>query len=280
MVKKALLIGINYEKTDFELHGCINDVKNISEILKDSYDIHILTDETEIIPTKQNIIKEIEWLTSNLKKGDTLFFYYSGHGSNSKDVSKDESDKKDEDIVPLDVDNKGIGVIKDDWLYTNLAKKIPEDVTLWTFFDSCNSGTVLDLTYCCNSQSKLKKGKLKNITKYIADDWSTKFSFYEEKSSPLLGNVFQFSGCTDKQFSEDASINKIDQGAFSYCLQQFLKNHSVKTEDGKIKFESGQIKLKDMLKEINCLLDINKFRDQDSQLSVGKLADLEKTFDI
>ena len=34
MVKKALLVGINYIGTGVELTGCINDINNISNALK------------------------------------------------------------------------------------------------------------------------------------------------------------------------------------------------------------------------------------------------------
>ena len=35
--KKALLIGINYVKTDYELKGCINDIINVKNKLTSSY---------------------------------------------------------------------------------------------------------------------------------------------------------------------------------------------------------------------------------------------------
>ena len=36
MIKKALLIGINYVGSEYELSGCINDVKNVRQFLTDN----------------------------------------------------------------------------------------------------------------------------------------------------------------------------------------------------------------------------------------------------
>jgi len=282
MVKKALLIGINYINTEDALDGCINDINNINSFLQDYCDyknenIHILTEKSDTLPTKSNIIQNINWLITNNLKGDTLIFYYSGHGSNRKDKNKDESDKKDEEIIPLDYDTSG--EIDDDWLYKNFASKIPENINLWCFFDCCNSGTMLDLVYNYKSKCKYKKGKLKDNIKYDPNDWDTRFEFTKENSSNVNGNICAFSGCLDKQTSDDAFIENTYQGAFTYCFLKFLNNHIITTTDNKKRFSGTELKLRNVLKEINALLDISDYK-QNSQLSVGKLSDIERFFEI
>ena len=37
MNKAALLIGINYKNTNHELNGCINDVKDVKQVLISQY---------------------------------------------------------------------------------------------------------------------------------------------------------------------------------------------------------------------------------------------------
>lgn len=283
MVKKALLIGINYTGTENELNGCINDIHNINKFLINnceytSENIKILTDETSILPNKNNIIEHIKWLTSANLNGDTLFFYYSGHGTNSKDKNKDEKDKKDEELFPIDGDLKG--VISDDWLYENLVLKVTKEVNLWCFFDACFSGSMLDLRYNYTSKCKYKgEGKLNKNINYNPDEWNDKFEFSEERTNKnILGNICGFSGCLDKKTSDDVNIENMNQGAFTYCFLKFLNNHLINVEDKK-KFSGSNIKLKDVLKEINALLDIYDF-DQNSQLSVGNLEDVERFFQI
>jgi len=87
-LKKALLIGINYiEDPSNKLEGCINDVKNIKKQINKFYpkcdQFKLLTDDATNLnekPTRQNIINAINWLVSDLKAGDSVYFHYSGHG--------------------------------------------------------------------------------------------------------------------------------------------------------------------------------------------------------
>lgn len=103
--KSALLIGINYTNTPYELYGCINDTKNVKNLLQTKYgytDIKMLNDETTEKPTRQNILNGLQTLLTNAEPGDTVFFMYSGHGTCTYDYSGDETDGQDELIVPID----------------------------------------------------------------------------------------------------------------------------------------------------------------------------------
>ena len=282
MVKKALLIGINYKGSDAELRGCINDIRNIRAILMNNCgylesNIRVLTEEDSIKPTRENIERNINWLITNTMKDDTLVFYYSGHGANVDDKSGDESDKKDEVIVPLDYNTAG--VITDDWLYQNMACRIPVGVNLWGFTDCCHSGTMIDLKYNYRSLCTYNKGKVVNGMQYKHEEWTNRFSFSVEKSKDINGSVVFFSGCQDHDVSADAFIKNQSQGAFSYCLIELLKNNLERMPNGSFRFTNGKIKLRNVLKEVNARLDINNF-SQNSQLSVSKSTDLERTFDL
>lgn len=282
MVKKAVLIGINYKGQEGALSGCINDINNIKDILINNCDynpnnVKILSEETSILPNRKNIEENINWLVSNLLPNDVLYLHYSGHGSYIKDTSGDETDGKDEVIIPLDYQSKG--VITDDWLFTNLVSKIPQNVTLWAFMDCCHSGTMIDLKYNYKSMCQYKNGKVNSKTVYNPTEWNDKFAFSIEKTKDVVGNIYLFSGCLDSQTSADAHIENKYQGAFTYCFVQLLKGNMSKTTDGKTRFKNGTIKLRNVLKEINGRLDINNFT-QDSQLSISKQSDLERTLDL
>ena len=284
MVKKALLIGINYKGSLDELRGCINDIRNINDILKNNCDyceknIKLLTEEdNNELPTRGNIEKNINWLLSGVVEGDTLFFYYSGHGSNVDDNNGDESDKKDEVLVPLDYDKSG--VITDDWLYNNMIKRVPKNVTLIGFTDACHSGTMVDLKYNIRSKCEYMRGGLELGIQYNSKEWSNRYSLSLEKSEVVNGNVYFFSGCQDQEYSADAYIGNTFQGAFSYCLIELIKNNMVKLEDGSVRYINKRIKLRNVLKEINARLDINGFSGQNTQLSLSRPDYLEKTFDL
>ena len=281
-MKRALLVGVNYIKSDAELKGCINDVKNMCSFLVNRCgyslkDIRILSEEPgKTLPTRVNIEENIKWLVANNMPGDTLFFHYSGHGANVIDKNSDETDVKDEVLVPLDYTTKG--VITDDWLYQNMVSKVVKGCNLLGFTDCCHSGTMFDLKYNIKSNCKYKKtGNVKNIA-YIANDWTNEFGLSNERSLDAQGTVILFTGCQDQETSADAFINNQNQGAFTNCLLETLESKCVKLQDGTTRFKNGSLKIKDLLKEVNCRLDIKAF-SQNSQLSIGQIKDLERSFD-
>lgn len=282
-MKRALLIGINYRNSNAQLNGCINDIKNIREILINNCNynidnIKVLTEDESTLPTRSNIEMYMNWLITDCKPGDTLVLYYSGHGAYINDTSKDETDGKDEVIIPLDYESRG--VITDDWIFNNVISRISDGVNMWGFMDCCHSGTLLDLKYNYKSLCQYTKGKISSGMQYNSKDWTSRFSVSIEKAKSTNSSVCMFSGCQDQETSADAFINKTYQGAFSYCLIEILKNNMVKNSDGTTLFQNGKLKLRNVLKEINSRLDINGFTGQNSQLSITKVSDFEKTLDL
>jgi hypothetical protein len=244
MSKKALLIGINYTGTNIELTGCINDITNISKVLeKFKYSCTCLTDLTTLKPTKNNIIEQLRILVSGAKAGDTILFYYSGHGSQIKDTDGDEADKLDEVLVPLDYRTQGI--ISDDELF-NLIK-IKGGVRFYGFTDCCHSGTMCDLKYNLVPNCKLKKGVVKKGMKYNPNDWTDDFTKNVLKKDYSLGTIVFISGCKDNQVSME--LNK--QGAFTFCFLKFLNETPI--------FVNNKYTLNSLLKYLQCNLQINKF---------------------
>lgn len=280
MIKKALLIGINYTGSENELNGCINDVKNVRTFLTDnckfsSSNIKLLSDEESEKPTRVNMENNIRWLMTDNMPGDVLVLHYSGHGGNIIDRNRDETDGRDETLIPLDFETAG--EITDDWLFENLISKVPKDVTLWCFLDCCHSGTAIDLKHNYQSNCKYRKGGAipKNLI-YKKDEWTDSFNYSIERSKDIIGNVCLFSGCQDKETSADAFINNKGQGAFTYCLLETLKTN---LQENSLRYKNGTIKLRNILKEINCRLDSNGF-EQNTQLSLSKKENFETTLNL
>jgi hypothetical protein len=257
--RKALFIGINYFGTNAELKGCINDVKNISQFVCQKFGFQnclYLTDDQQDAskkPTYDNIINGMKWLVEGAKPGDSLFFHYSGHGGTAKDSETDEIDGFDETILPLDYTQNG--QIVDDVIYANLVKPLPKGCRLTAIFDSCHSGTVMDLpyTYQCdgnveviendvrkeifkkaiNIVSSLIKGNPAGIAENlmsIFDGSLTSGSSNTNQQAVIEkrqhdADVIQFSGCRDNQTSADANINNVSTGAMSYALITVLSQN-------------------------------------------------------
>lgn len=182
--RKALLIGINYFGQRGQLRGCINDVRNMSAYLVENFgykreDMVILTDDQQnpmSQPTKQNILRAMHWLVKDARPNDSLFFHYSGknimrlciemrpcakitgHGGQTKDLDGDEPDGYDEVIYPVDF--RQVGHITDDEMHRIMVRPLHGGVRLTAIFDSCHSGTALDLPYIYSTQGILKEPNL------------------------------------------------------------------------------------------------------------------------
>ncbi|KAG8426400.1 Ca(2+)-dependent cysteine protease [Metarhizium acridum] len=164
--RKALLIGINYFGQRGQLRGCINDVRNMTAYLAEHFgyrreDMVILTDDQQnpmSQPTKQNILRAMHWLVKDARPNDALFFHYSGHGGQTKDLDGDEADGYDEVIYPVDF--RQTGHITDDEMHRIMVRPLQAGVRLTAIFDSCHSGTALDLPYIYSTQGILKEPNL------------------------------------------------------------------------------------------------------------------------
>lgn len=217
--RKALLIGINYFGTQSELRGCINDVRNIHDFLTTRYgykseDIVVLTDDqTQMagVPLRQNILRAMQWLVSNAQPNDSLFFHYSGHGGQTKDLDGDEEDGMDDVIYPVDHETQGH--IIDDEIHDIMVKPLQPGVRLTALFDSCHSGTVLDLPYTYSTKGVIKEP---NLWKDVGQDGlQAAMAYATGNTSRMLTSLnSMFKSATRKATGSSAS-QQIKQTKFS-----------------------------------------------------------------
>ena len=249
--KKALTIGINYRRTRLELRGCINDATNLKNLLESKYGYKntiMLTDDTNKKPNKQTILSEFTNLLVNSVSGDILFFSYSGHGTYTTDLNKDENDGQDELIVPIDATSIQQCIL-DDELNKIIKTNLKPGVKLFAMFDSCFSGTVLDLKYNYLDSENFEKATVNpNIEETV-------------------GQVLMISGCTDKQTSADATLKDdagtmTNTGAMTFAFLDTLNKNS------------GSITLKTLLQNMRTLLKTNGFT-QIPQLSSGRSINID-----
>ena len=240
--QSAFLVGINYTGTINELYGCINDTKNVQDLLKNKYNftnVTLLNDETPEKPTKQNILTGLRTLLSNTASGDTAFFMFSGHGTCTADFNNDEKDGQDEVIVPIDAYSIGTCII-DDELNRMIRDTLKPGAKLVALFDCCFSGTVLDLRYTYGYPDNTNE-------------------------SETAGDVYMISGCTDQQISMDtvASVNgkEMASGAMTYAFLSMIKETAI---------------MGDLVTKMQKILKENGY-SQRPLLSSGKLVDYGKT---
>ena len=108
----AVLVGCNYPHTEFKLHGCVNDVVAMRDVLltKFHFDpdhVELLTDVpvpgSLILPTGANIKAALNRMVDMAEAGDVLFFHFSGHGTTISSLEPGQPFRQDEAIVPCDL---------------------------------------------------------------------------------------------------------------------------------------------------------------------------------
>ncbi|PHH81270.1 hypothetical protein CDD82_1170 [Ophiocordyceps australis] len=254
--RKALLIGINYFGQRGQLRGCINDVRNMTAYLVEHFgykreDMVILTDDQQnpmSQPTKQNILRAMHWLVKDARPNDSLFFHYSGHGGQTKDLDGDEPDGYDEVIYPVDF--RQTGHITDDEMHRIMVRPLQGGVRLTAIFDSCHSGTALDLPYIYSTQGIIKapnlakeagqgllgvitsysQGDLGGVANHIASFFKKATSGEDAHSRALAtktspADVVMLSGSKDDQTSADATIASQATGAMSWAFVTALRKN-------------------------------------------------------
>jgi len=141
---RALIISIS-EYRDGEINdlpggqydeGIMKNV--VSKLGFASKDILALKNEKA---TMANIKREIDhWLINGTTSGDRALIYFSGHGTQIKDLNGDEDDGLDEALVPYDAQLGNDDSLLSDDVFNTLLNKIPAGETI-VLIDSCHSGT-------------------------------------------------------------------------------------------------------------------------------------------
>lgn len=167
-----------------------------------------------------------------------------------RDTNGDEEDGLDETILPMDFKTRG--QIVDDEMHAILVKTLPAGVRLTVIFDSCHSGTALDLPYVYTSQGLLEGPGTSN-TEFASNIVSAGISLLSgrvfdagrlantvlkkkkgkkaqqiaQATKSSAADVIMFSGCRDDQVAVDTSVSGVgNTGAMSWSFTESLKrNH-------------------------------------------------------
>lgn len=279
MTKKALLVGINKYKYVKPLNGCVNDVRNMADILTSFYgfsadEIRTIVDESV---NRNNLMNRFDWLLDDVKEGDLLLFHFSGHGSQIQDRDGDElEDDLDEILCLYDMDfrNPDSYLLDDD--FNDIIDRLPKGVFLTVCIDSCHSGTATrDLAFLTSglqippTETKIqprfleppadialrgysKSSRIRRMGSKLKEDKKSKgFESGAEAKHVLL------AGCMDDQTSADAYISNDYNGAFTYNLCKTIRD------------TRGSITYQELIKRVQNSLSYNSF-SQIPQLNGNK----------
>jgi hypothetical protein len=263
-VRKALTVGINYLTLwpgRGRLSGCINDSETMIGIFRDTFGFmdnqicRLRDDRASIMPTKDNILAQLRWLTEDATAGDEMFFHYSGHGAQLED-NGDHKHGAGDTLLPCDFQTAG--QISDDELREMLVDRLPQGCRLWVVLDCSHGGTALNLdfkvqvdedgTYSCSRVDASSTGRSRRV------------------SEAPQAEVIVLSGCKDPQTSVDNSVRtpgaSKDAGAMTTALR-----HTI----------SPTITCEELLNRMRKYLKRNHF-DQVPQMSSDHFVQLDATF--
>lgn len=124
----AIVVGINKYEDRMSLRTCANDARSIADLMRElGYDVVLLSDQTDIQPTKKNILERgFDQIRDTQNLGNVVF-YFSGHGARAED-----------DIfylIPQDANGNASSYISED----ELKEKIKDLKNLVMIIDACNS---------------------------------------------------------------------------------------------------------------------------------------------
>jgi hypothetical protein len=247
-MKKAFLVGIN-KYHDAPLRGCVNDVLMMYKVLSEKYgfktdNIDVATDYEA---TKANILGGLKKLITGVKPGDTIFFHYSGHGSQvvvNDWTNSPEPDGRDEILCSIDLN--WMDPLRDNDL-GRLFKMVPAGVKILVILDCCHSGTGLrnsprlidDKTendwrnrFIPPPPSNILSNPLINLDKDLNFVLPSEDKGIQAQKRGFLvdtvgqGNAILISGCRENQTSADAWFNGRYHGALTYTLVETLANYN------------------------------------------------------
>ncbi len=235
----ALLVGINNYKPGTNvnsLSGCVNDVKSIHDYLKKSQNAEIIS-LTNSVATRNAVIESFKshlCFNPKIKEGDTVIFYYSGHGSYAQSnvaFAEFDTELKDETLVLYDSREENNFDLADKEIAL-LLNAIKPNVNIVVIIDACHSGSI---TRSVDIVDELTLGKAKH-TPRKSNDSGRKLSEYitvgdisYEKMLVDNGKIdipktkhIVFSACsrTELAYESDSTPNALFSNAIIQALEK------------------------------------------------------------
>lgn len=141
MAKRALIVGINnYSILDptgrSNLNYCVGDARSIYHLLHDDFEFNQIWYLENLKASRSKILQILNYLVRISEAGDTICFYFSGHGARLRaNLSQLDCDKYYEALVPA----SGAWITDKD-LQRITEPLYPDAVNFTVITDACHSG--------------------------------------------------------------------------------------------------------------------------------------------
>jgi hypothetical protein len=178
--------------------------------------------------TKDCVIHKLNWLKSDIKQGDTIVFFFTGHGASFPELDSngqsDEIDGYDEGL------NLYGGVLVDDEL-NHIFSNISQKVNVTVICDSCFSGGIMD-------HNKYLPQPVNNIVRSSPDAKIRRFG------DRFASTILLLAACEEGQQASQGTDETNFQSVFTY-----FSNEVILCEGSDIKAEKFIIKVKEKIEQ-------------------------------
>lgn len=233
--KLALLVGIN-NYPNAPLKGCINDTYLQRELLIHRFgfnpkDILLVTDETNIKPTRTGILQAFEeHLIKQAKPGDVVVYHFSGHGSQVFDPDTGASDQLNSTFVPIDRENSPSGektIVSDvmgETLFLLMSALQTENVAV--VLDSCHSGGGKRGNLTIRAINGGARFNPSPMERSYQEQWLSQMSksreWLKQERQKSIAKGIVIASAARNQLAADTPFDSFYAGAFTYVLTQYL----------------------------------------------------------
>lgn len=214
---KALFVGVQYSLIpSIAIPSCEQDIatskQKIQELYPDCINVRVVSESSEIKPTRKNILESIAWLVEDIKPGQHIFFHYSGHGGEL--IGKDGAYKSIFENCIYPCKGKKLQIILDEEIRKALIEKVPKGSKCFIVMDSYSGNATISLEH----------------TWQTAED-HTLYYIQDLEMPSLEGKIIVLSSCQ----SEDAPMNPAaiygqTGGVLSTILPQILDKNDDQLE--------------------------------------------------
>ncbi len=185
--------GVNHTADNYvkPLSSCESDADALADMLKSTYGLPVTPAFKSGQCLTDIFFARMKSLSTELKKGDTLILFFSGHGGQIKDTNNEPDEEYDETLCFYD------RMLIDDEIH-EAFKRFDKGIRILFFSDSCHSGTVhreLNKTIPPNV-------KYFNEAQNLVDSHPEIYKNSKSKNHEKLKASFAFiSACKDDEFA-------------------------------------------------------------------------------
>lgn len=188
--------------------------------------------------TKTTILQKIKQISNNARTGDTIIFYYAGHGfySNGKNlISSVDTSLNSLDTTAIDIEQ------------------------VLSELEESESKKIIGFLDCCHSGIKFSTNKRSPVTHFSTDDLKNHYNNAE--------HLIIFASCKD----DEKSFCDIERthGVWSYFLIEALKGNVPEIYENKLLF-SDSLQNYLLNNTFHRVKTISKFKESQTPLKFGK----------